>query len=160
MRLLSTVLTTYDIVGSSLENEVDLAFAAGLMKCLLAFLRGLRPPDSCLVDSLFISNLVEPTSADISKDYILDSVTFIERLVSCLFAAQSLESTELSSDLVLDSFAVLLEASLHCPNVWETLQTAAGITALLGSILLKDTRLKVRDGAMARLNGIFAVLPT
>jgi len=41
VRLLATVLTTYDIVGASVQTEVDLLIAGGLVDCLLAFLKGL-----------------------------------------------------------------------------------------------------------------------
>lgn len=44
-RLLATILTTYDIVGASVQTEVDLLIAGGLVDCLLAFLKGLYPPD-------------------------------------------------------------------------------------------------------------------
>lgn len=45
-RLLATILTTYDIVGGSVQTEVDLLIAGGLVDCLLAFLKGLYLPDS------------------------------------------------------------------------------------------------------------------
>jgi len=45
VRLLATILTTYDIVGALLQTEVDLLIAGGLVDCLLNFLRGLYLSD-------------------------------------------------------------------------------------------------------------------
>lgn len=160
MQLLAKVLTTFDVVGPSIQSEVELAVAAGLVDCLLAFLKGLKLPSLRIRNPVFTSNSIEPTSAELSKRYIADAAAFVKCLISCLFAAQSLNSTQLSNGLILNCFAVLLEASLYCPNVWEVFRTADQATALLGDIILKNTSYEVREGVADRLRGIFAVLPT
>ena len=159
-QLLATVLITFDIVGPSVENKVDLATAAGLVDCLLAFLKGSRQLRSLLANHLLTLQPTEPTSPDVSKSYIADAAAFVERLVSCLFTAQSLERTLDSDELVTNCFAVLLEASLHCPGVWGKLKSAGQFTALLRGIILEDTQFEVRAAAADRLKGIFSVLPT
>lgn len=44
-RILATILTTYDFIDVSVQSEVDLQIAGGLVDCLLAFLKGLYSPD-------------------------------------------------------------------------------------------------------------------
>jgi len=102
----------------------------------------------------------EPTSAELSRNYVADGPAFVERLTSCLFSAQSLGATFLSGNLVLNCFAVLLESSLHCRSVWEHFQVAGRCTVLLRAVLLEDTRWEIRQGVADRLKGIFSVLPT
>ena len=109
---------------------------------------------------MLMINCIEPTSTDLSQQYIADATAFVERLVSCLFAAKSLGDTRLSNSLALNCFAVLLEASLHCRSVWKHFQITGQCTALLRGILLEDARWEIREGAADRLRGIFSVLPT
>ena len=40
VRLLATVLTTFDVFSEHPTNEGDIVTAAGLVDCLLAYLRG------------------------------------------------------------------------------------------------------------------------
>jgi len=108
---------------------------------------------------VLIKLCTEPTSAELSRKYVADAAGFVERLTSCLFSVQSLEATYLSGNLVLNCFAVLLEASLHCRSVWEHFQVAGRCTVLLRAILLEDMRWEVRQGVADRLKGIFSVLP-
>lgn len=109
---------------------------------------------------MLIDLCTEPTSAELSSNYVGDAAAFVERLTSCLFSAQSMEATYLTGNLMLNCFAVLLESSLHCRGVWEQFQVTGRCTVLLRAILLEDTRWEIRQGVADRLKSIFSVLPT
>lgn len=47
VRLLATALTSPNIINSSLDTEVDLATTAGLVDCLLFFLKGKHKSPAC-----------------------------------------------------------------------------------------------------------------
>lgn len=140
-RLLAEVWTTFDIIGKPPQDDVDLMTAAGLVDCMLSFLR-------------------EPTSPELAKEYVEDAPAFVDRLVSSLLAAQTFEHSTFAHSLLQNCFAVLLEASLHCRSVWQHFRTADYCSIVLQRLLLEDLRQDVRQGASDRLKGICSALPT
>ena len=158
VQLSARVLTQSNMARTALVGEVGLTTAAGLVNCLLDFLKGLSGP--LIANTAYSPCPPEPTSADLSRSYVSDASTFVDRLQSCIVSALSYERSAMSEELACNCFAALLEASLHCPNVWESFKTADGCATLLQQLLLEDPREGIRQGIAARLEGICAALAT
>lgn len=151
-------MTAYDVVGSFVHDRADLAAAEGVVKCLLAFLKGLSAQVRSQNRVLNI-HCTEPTSTNSTQATIVDAAVFVKRLLSCLTTAQSLEASRLSTSLVTNCCAVLLEASLRSNDVWENFKAADEHAKLFKDLLLLDERVEVRADTAKCLKGIFSVLP-
>ena len=66
----------------------------------------------------------------------------------------------MAEELTWKCFAVLLEASLYCGNVWDYLKAAGRCANLLRTLLLETRIENVRQSVAVRLRGLCAVMPT
>lgn len=106
-----------------------------------------------------MSRPIEPVSADVAAILLPDAQAFVERLQSLIPQARSISTTQANS-LVCNCFATVLEASLHCKNVWETFKKANQCSSLFRCLLLEDMRPEIRQGVTESIRGICCTLST
>ena len=70
------------------------------------------------------------------------------------------KESHMAEELTWKCFAVLLEASLYCGNVWDYLKAAGRCANLLRTLLLETPIENVRQSVAVRLRGLCAVMPT
>lgn len=92
-------------------------------------------------------------------NYVLDPRCFVQRLQSCILSTLACTDSAYSGALACNCFAVLLEASLHCGNVWHALKASGQCAALLQRLILEDPRDHIRKRVADCLRGVCAALP-
>ena len=89
-----------------------------------------------------------------------DPSSFVDRLQSCIEYAIVYKESLMAEELTCKCFAVLLEASLYCGNVWDYLKAAGRCANLLRRILLETPIEEIRQAVAFRLRGLCAAMPT
>lgn len=158
VQLLATTLITPGLTSGTLDSEVDLSITAGLVDCVLRFLKGTYKPCNT-ISNTDISRWVEPVSAEVAARFLPDAQAFVERLQSLIPQARNISSTQ-ANDLVCNCFATILEASLRCKNVWEIFKSANQCSSLFRCLLLEDRRSEIRQGVAESIRGICYTLST
>ncbi|KAF1847395.1 uncharacterized protein K460DRAFT_57668 [Cucurbitaria berberidis CBS 394.84] len=123
IRRLDEALLNSKLISDPISSFQELELAAVLINVLLEFLRAERP------------------SPDMSAGYFSDGSLLADRLVKILSVALG---TNDDAAVVQDSYAVLLEASLHSRAVWEAFINNSDSTRLHQILLLTDPRQPVR----------------
>ena len=103
---------------------------------------------------------IEAVSAEVSSMFFSDAATLVERLLWFIDFAQSGVSSPQIIELVRKSFAVILEASLHCNKVWVYFKNTSHSSTLSKTLLLEDLRPEIRQGVADSIRGICCSLPT
>ncbi|KAH7374400.1 hypothetical protein BKA66DRAFT_174381 [Pyrenochaeta sp. MPI-SDFR-AT-0127] len=120
---LDEALLNPQLISDPISNFQELQLAAVLVNVLLEFLR-------------------ERPSPDMSATYFSNGSLLADRLVKILSVA--LETND-EATVVQDSFAVILEASLHSRAVWEAFVDNPDAPRLLQVLLLTDRRQPLRE---------------
>lgn len=154
---MATTLTTPGVLNDSLDSNVDISTAAGLVDCALKFLKGRLTPICVSICLTF--HILEPVSSEMASKFFLDPLAFIKRLQGLIQSAQVIPNLE-AANLVCDSFAVILEASLHCNHIWHIFKDTNKCSVLFQSLLLGDARQEIRQGVAGSIRGICCTLPT
>jgi ubiquitin carboxyl-terminal hydrolase 34 len=144
-------------LSGNLESEIDLSIAAGLVDCLLKFLKG--APHSALYVSTNLICKQEPVTPEAAKEFFPDAAPFVERLQSLIPVARKIASTE-ANNLVCNCFAAILEASLQCGSVWDSFKSSGQCSKLFHQLLLADPIPDIRQGIADSVRGICCTLPT
>jgi hypothetical protein len=105
--------------------------------------------------------LVEPVSSETSATYFPDEAALVERLVTLLKAAKSLESWSYQESPVLawQCFSAIIEASIHSAAFWNIFTWRPDIPGLIKEIVLDDPRLSLRKCVAERMSHVCKVLP-
>lgn len=154
VHLLSRTLTAVGVISTSLDAGIDVTTAAGLIDCLLTYLKGLHPTSGSRFKSANGGRFAEPVSTDVSSTFFADPSTLVQQLLWLISSAQTIPINGQVDDLVRDSFATLLEASLHSTIVWDHFKNASQSSTLLQKLLLEDNRHDVRQGVADAIRGI------
>ena len=160
MQLLVLTLTSADKTGTSIDAEIDISTAVGLVDCLLTFLKGLLPCPSLIGPRANIFHHVEAVPVEVSSTFFSDEAALVERLLLFIAFAQSGTNSDQEIELVSKSFATILEASLHCHKVWIYFKNANRSSTLLQKLLLENSRPEIRQGVADSIRGICCSLPT
>ena len=159
VQLLALTLTSEDKLGASADAEIDVSTAAGLIDCLLLFLKGLWQISSLPSPSSHGLCLLEAVSLGISGTLLSDAAVLIERLLWFIAFAESDSSSSQGIELVCKSFAALLEVSLHCSRAWNYFKNTDKSSMRLQRLLLEDPKLEIRQGIADAIHGICYSLP-
>ena len=155
IRLIIDALATLRIVDISYSDVIT---AAGLIDCLLQFLKGkLRYHVICL--SLTYHS-TEPVSSDTSAKYFLEPSMLVDCLHRLIVAAPSIKSGPEISSLIRKCFASMLEASLHSKTVWTCFKTHQSTSQLLSKLLIESNDRGVREGVVVSMKSVCGEMPT
>ncbi|KAF2477566.1 uncharacterized protein BDR25DRAFT_2094 [Lindgomyces ingoldianus] len=124
IHLLSEALLNHSLISESLGGRQELHLAAVLVNVLLEFLK-------------------ERPRQEISSHYFSNASSLVNRLLKIL--SFSIQAPVDASLVVSQSYAAILEASLHSREVWEAFVGKEGIPALHRSLLLMDPRKSLRE---------------
>ncbi|KAI9864071.1 MAG: hypothetical protein M1813_003388 [Trichoglossum hirsutum] len=105
--------------------------------------------------------LAKPVSSETSATYFPDEAALVERLVTLLKAAKSLESWSYQESPVLawQCFSAIIEASIHSAAFWNIFTWRPDIPGLIKEIVLDDPRLSLRKCVAERMSHVCKVLP-
>ncbi|KAF1941907.1 hypothetical protein EJ02DRAFT_454745 [Clathrospora elynae] len=123
IRHLDEALLNPILIRETISNFQELQLAAVLVSVLLEFLR-------------------ERPTSDTSATYFSDGARLADRLVTIL--SVTLETNE-DATVVQDSYAVILEASLHSRAIWEAFVKNPVVPHLHQTLLLSDERQSLRE---------------
>lgn len=101
--------------------------------------------------------MVEPVSAEAAGGLFSDPKAFVERLQSLIPQVEAIPTPQ-AIGLVCNCFAAILEASLHCAEVWGFFKSADQCSQLFRCLLLEDTRQEIRQGVAESIRGICGTL--
>lgn len=141
VQVLGETLMKLSNVQTPMDQDMETATAAGVVDCLLRFLK-------------------EPVSPETSALYFSDAAAFVERLRGLIATTKSQLTTTDSVRLVRNSFSAILEAALHSGKVWASFKEHTGFTTLLRELLLEDLRQEIRQGVADAIRGVCGTLPT
>ncbi|QSS63969.1 ubiquitin carboxyl-terminal hydrolase [Histoplasma capsulatum] len=142
-----------------LENNPDQEFISHSIQNLVAFIT--RPQmGEGLEDSplklLFARNFVEcllfaltaKSMPEDSEQYFSNPLDLATRLLSFISLCRNLTSKHLSEisiqKLISNSFAVIIEASMHDSRVWDAVEQSTQIKDLIFTLLLRESRQGIR----------------
>ncbi|KAI9827937.1 MAG: hypothetical protein M1819_006880 [Sarea resinae] len=140
--LLVSALTSSNMREGLTDNPLKFLAAAGLVKCLLDFLK-------------------EPVSLETSEAYFSNEPLLVDCLCNLLTLAKetTLRFGGNPVDVVCQCFETVIEASLHSDTVWTTFSKRPDIQDLLQDLLLKDTRAALREGIAHSIFSVCSELP-
>ncbi|KAJ4363592.1 hypothetical protein N0V83_009888 [Neocucurbitaria cava] len=141
IRRLDEALLNPKLISDPISSFQELQLAAVLVNVLLEFLRGMLHSEQLFPKTKLISEAERP-SPDTSATYFSDGSLLADRLIKILSVA--LETND-DAAVVQDTYAVILEASLHSRAVWETFVNNADAARLHQILLLTDARQSVRE---------------
>jgi len=160
VQLLALTLTGAGKTSTSIDAGTDVSTAVGLVDCLLTFLKGSYPCQVFSRSNVNTFHFIEAVSPEVSSTFFSDEAALVERLLSFITFAQSGTNSNLGIELVRKSFAVILEASLHCSKVWIYFKRTDQSSIPLQHLLIEDTRQEIRQGVADSIRGICCSLPT
>lgn len=102
----------------------------------------------------------EPVPSDISAIYFTNPSKLIDRLHQLIDVTQSITPTPEIILLIQNSFATMLEASLHSRPVWNYFKSNEKSSKTLQSLLLKNPNRAIRDGVATAMKSVCGALPT
>ncbi|KAF2729962.1 ubiquitin C-terminal hydrolase-like protein [Polyplosphaeria fusca] len=124
VRLLDHSLLNESLVNKTFSGRHALYLASVLVEVLLEFLK-------------------ERPSQDLSSQYFSNESALVDGLVDLMSVALTTE--QCSPFVASNSFATILEASLHSKAIWEAFMSRPDIPALHRTLLLADPRQTVRE---------------
>ncbi|KAF2191532.1 hypothetical protein K469DRAFT_656523 [Zopfia rhizophila CBS 207.26] len=124
IHLLDSALLNHALISSSLSGRHELHLAAVLVNILLEFLK-------------------ERPLQNVSSRYFSNEPLLVDRLLTIL--SVSLKAEQDSTLVVSNSYATILEASLHSRKVWDAFVDRVDICTLHQALLLTDPRKVLRE---------------
>ncbi|PGH36152.1 ubiquitin thiolesterase [[Emmonsia] crescens] len=113
------------------DSPLKLIFACNFVECLLLALTAKSIPED-------------------SEQYFSNPLALATRLLSFISLGRNLTSTHLSEisiqKLISNSFAVIIEASMHDSRVWDAVEQSTQIKDLIFTLLLGESRQGIRKG--------------
>ena len=102
---------------------------------------------------------LEPVSDEIASNFFsaAEAQAFLERLQSLILHATIISASQ-AHRLVCDCFSTIIEASLHCRNVWNFFKSSDKCSSLFRGLLLEDEREDIRQGVAESIRGICCTL--
>lgn len=129
IQALVAALTRPEMSESLAESPLKLLFACNLVECLLLALS------------------VRPSTGD-SPSRLSDPTNLVKQLLKFMDMGRHLTSANLSEagiqKLICNSFAVLIEASVHDNHFWEVIKQNARLDQLIFALLLDESRQPIR----------------
>ncbi|KAK2791273.1 hypothetical protein FQN52_004949 [Onygenales sp. PD_12] len=130
-------------------SPLKLDFACNFVECLLLALKGKFSASYQNIAGL--ANVVTAKSIpEDSEAYFSSPSDLATCFLSLISLSQTLSSTQLSESsiqkLISNSFAVIIEASMHDNRVWDAVKQNTQIEDLMSTLLLKETRQGIRKG--------------
>ena len=126
---------------------------AGLVRCLLRFLRG----EQQTTLKRTVSNPLPSSEAqrtDYSDKLISDEGPLAECLLWVVDLADDTKELADAESLICGSLGCILEASLHSESFFESFKNTSRFTALLRKALLHDQRRPIRFGTAMAISSI------
>ncbi|KAL8927422.1 MAG: hypothetical protein Q9172_001353 [Xanthocarpia lactea] len=121
--------------GASLNTLGENRAVAGLVECLLRFLK-------------------EAARTDSSNKTLSDKGPLVERLFSLGDLADDSKELPVAASLICGSLGCLLEASLHSKSFFQSFKNAGRFQGLLQKALLQDQRQPIRLGTARAISSI------
>ncbi|KAL8994894.1 MAG: hypothetical protein Q9169_005268 [Polycauliona sp. 2 TL-2023] len=135
IQMMAQSLTSRAVSGASLNLPGESRALAGLVRCLLRFLK-------------------EAARTDSSDKIISDASSLVERLLCLADLADDTKDLVLAESLICGSLGCLFEASLHSDLFFENFKSAGRFGALLKKALIHDRRRPIRFGTAMAISGI------
>ncbi|KAH9866726.1 hypothetical protein J1614_008419 [Plenodomus biglobosus] len=148
VRHLNGALLNPRLMSDPISSFQELRLAAIIVHVLLEFLRGMPCVPYSLCQN---SHMTERPSPDVSATYFSDGALLSTRLLGILNVA--LENNE-DADFVQDTYAAILEASLHSRAVWDAFMDHPDTPRIHRSLLLGDSRLLVREHVARKITSV------
>jgi ubiquitin carboxyl-terminal hydrolase 34 len=147
---LDKALLDVGLIREPTPSVQELQLAAVLVRVLLEFLRG--KSSSCVLH-YNTKVLLEPErpSAEVSSGYFSDPPSLVKRLLRILFVA--LDTAEFTT-VANDTYATILEASLHSRAMWEAFINHADAQRAHRMLLLAQPNSAIRQGVAQKISSI------
>ncbi|KAI9773606.1 MAG: hypothetical protein M1840_006880 [Geoglossum simile] len=160
VNVLVEALTSNDLLEGT-DTYMKILLASDLVECLLRFLKGKIHTTLSWCSFMLTAFLVEPVSSETSASYFSDEAALVERLVTLLNAAKSLESWSYAESpaLAWQCFSAIIEASIHSAAFWDLFTRRSDIPGLIKELVLDDPRLSLRKCVAERMSHVCKVLP-
>ncbi|KAL8728289.1 MAG: hypothetical protein Q9166_005496 [cf. Caloplaca sp. 2 TL-2023] len=153
IQMMAESLTSTTGTGASFITNGDHQAVAGLVECLLKFLKGEWQvvTDETGSNSMSISEAARTNS---TKKILSDKVSLVERLFSSINAANDTKELRMALALTCGSLGCILEASLHSETFFENFKNAGQFRMILQKALLHDRRRAIRLGIAKSIRSI------
>ncbi|KAL9598980.1 MAG: hypothetical protein Q9219_004163 [cf. Caloplaca sp. 3 TL-2023] len=133
--MIAASLTSAPANSASTTTDGGLRALAGLVECLLKFLR-------------------ETARNDSSREILSTHVSLVERLLLLLRTAELIDDLPLALSLTCGSLGCLLEASLHSETFFKAFRDAKQFQSILRKVLLCESRRTIRIGTAKSIKSI------
>ncbi|OAX82322.1 hypothetical protein ACJ72_03333, partial [Emergomyces africanus] len=124
-------LTRSQMADGVEDSPLKLIFACNFVECLLLALTAKAIPED-------------------SEQYFSNPLALASRLLSFISLGRNLSSTHLSETsiqkLISNSFAIIIEASMHDSRVWDAVEQSTQIKDIIFTLLLGESRQGIRKG--------------
>ncbi|KAL8805357.1 MAG: hypothetical protein Q9200_005460 [Gallowayella weberi] len=135
IRMMAESLSSTTGTGSTLMTKGEHLAVAGLVECLLKFLK-------------------EAARTDSSNEILSDKLLVVDRLLSLITLADDTRDISVASSLICGSLGCVLEASLHSETLFESFKNADRFRTILQKALLHDQRRPIRQGIARSIRSI------
>ncbi|KAL8681113.1 MAG: hypothetical protein Q9186_002765 [Xanthomendoza sp. 1 TL-2023] len=135
IRMMAESLSSTTGIGASLTTKGEHLAVAGLVECLLKFLK-------------------EAARTESSNKILSDKGLIVDRLLSLIALADDTRDTSVASFLICGSLGCILEASLHSETLFESFKNADRFRTILQKALLRDRRRLIRQGIARSIRSI------
>lgn len=153
IQMMARSLTSRAGTVASLNIPGDNRAVAGLVKCLLRFLKGEHQTTmERTVSNPFPSS--EAARTDSSNKILSNEGPLVDRLLSLVDLADETKELSLAESLTCGSLGCILEASLHSESFFESVKNAGRFRMLLKKALLLDWRRPIRFGTAMAISSI------
>lgn len=153
IQMMARSLTSKTGTGASLNLPGENRAVAGLVKCLLRFLKGEHQTNmERTVSNPFPSS--EAARTDSSNKILSEEGPLVDRLLSLVDLADETKELSLAESLICGSLGCILEASLHSESFFESFKNAGRFRVLLKRALLLDQRRSIRFGTAMAISSI------
>lgn len=153
IQMMAESLTSTAGTGASLTTNGECLAVAGLVECLLKFLKGVLQTITDGTSSNGMS-LSEAARTDSSDGILSGKVSLVDRLLSLISQADDIKDISVASALICGSLGCILEASLHSATLFESFKNAGRFQAILQKALLHDRRRPIRMGIARSIRSI------
>ncbi|KAL8800419.1 MAG: hypothetical protein Q9182_005195 [Xanthomendoza sp. 2 TL-2023] len=135
IRIMAESLSSTTGTGASLMTKGEHLAVAGLVECLLKFLK-------------------EAARTDSSNKILSEKLLVVDRLLSLITLADDTQDISVASSLICGSLGCILEASLHSEILFESFKNADHFRTILQKALLHDHRRPIRQGIARSIRSI------
>ncbi|KAI4169825.1 MAG: hypothetical protein LQ343_005374 [Gyalolechia ehrenbergii] len=154
IQVISKSLRNAPVSGASSTTDGELRAVAGLIECLLKFLKGEQGSMSDHVSNTNVIAISEATRTEASSKLLSEQASLVEGLLCLINIAEHTEDLSLVLSLTCGSLGCILEASLHSKVFFKAFQDANQFQIILRKVLLCEPRRVIRVGIAKSIKSI------